>query len=69
MNASKLIEKRLLAGRSITPLQALQSFGCFRLGSVIHRLRKKYDIETEEVPNPKNPEHRFARYRIKKIPS
>ena len=69
MNASKCIKKRLLAGRSITPLQALQLFGCFRLGSVIHRLRKQYDIVTEAVPNPKDPDHSFARYRMKKLPS
>jgi Helix-turn-helix domain len=64
MNAQKEIEKHLLAGNSITPLEALQMFGCFRLGAVIYRLRKKYDIDTEEVPNPKSPEHTFARYRM-----
>lgn len=69
MSAAKRIEEHLLSGNSITPLEALQSYGCFRLGSVINRLRKKYTIDTELVPNPKDPAHSFARYRLKKVPS
>lgn len=34
------IEKRLLRGLSITPLQALKLYGCMRLGAVIHVLKK-----------------------------
>lgn len=35
-------------GMELTPLQALNSFGCFRLASRIWNLRKKgYCIETE----------------------
>ena len=64
MSAHKRIETRLKAGRSITPLQALQLYGCFRLGSVINRLRKKYTIKTELVPNPKDPAHSYARYKM-----
>ena len=69
MSTTKQIEKLLLSGRSITPLRALQNYGCFRLGSIINRLRKRHEIETILVPNPKDPSHSFARYRMKKLPS
>ena len=37
----------LKLGYAISPINALQSYGCFRLASVIHRLRKQgYKIET-----------------------
>jgi hypothetical protein len=42
----------LKAGRSITPIEALNLFGCFRLSARIHDLRHKqgYDnIVTERV--------------------
>ena len=43
----------------ITPIDALNEFGCFRLASVIHRLREKYEIKDEWVmQNGK----RFKRY-------
>jgi hypothetical protein len=31
----------LKSGASITPMEALVEFGCFRLAAVIHKLRKK----------------------------
>ena len=40
----KLIENWLLSGRTLTPMQALKKFGCFRLGARIHELRSKYNI-------------------------
>lgn len=41
----------LLDGGAITPLEALNRFGCFRLSARIHDLRHKqgYDIMTERV--------------------
>ena len=37
----------LKLGYAISPIKALQSYGCFRLASVIHRLRNQgYKIET-----------------------
>ena len=42
----KVLEQ-LLKGREITPLEALQRFGCFRLGAIIHVLRNEgYNIYT-----------------------
>tara|TARA_Y100001937_G_scaffold31018_3_gene44501 strand:- start:38572 stop:38778 length:207 start_codon:yes stop_codon:yes gene_type:complete len=36
---------------SITPLEALEKYGSFRLGALIFNLRKQgYDIETSIVP-------------------
>jgi hypothetical protein len=37
-----LIEKWLLRGRKITPIQALKMFGCFRLSAIIFILNKWY---------------------------
>lgn len=40
----------LMAGRRVTALDALERHGCFRLSSVIHRLRKDgHDVKTELV--------------------
>ena len=38
------IKKWLLSGRTLTPMQALSKFGCFRLGARIYDLRKEYTI-------------------------
>jgi len=41
------IKQHLLAGKPITPLDALQNYGCFRLAARIDELRKAgMDIET-----------------------
>jgi hypothetical protein len=39
MNTTDKIAKVLQKGRTITPMQALRDFGCFRLGARIHDLR------------------------------
>ncbi len=33
------VRKQLEAGKSVTPLDALRGCGCFRLASIVHRLR------------------------------
>jgi len=51
------------SGLSITPLEALNRYGCFRLAAVIHKLRRdghKIVTETVETPEGKH----FARYRM-----
>jgi hypothetical protein len=35
----------------ITPLTALNEYGCFRLAAVIHDLRKTFDIKTTRGGN------------------
>jgi hypothetical protein len=60
--ASRILEF-LKAGNRITPIEALNLFGCFRLGARCYDLRKKgYDIRTEMVTvgNRK----RVAQYRL-----
>jgi hypothetical protein len=50
MTAIYKIQTDLMAGKSITPLQALNKYGCFRLAAAIHKLRKEgMAIETEYV--------------------
>lgn len=52
----------LKQGNSITPLEALQKFGCFRLGARIADLRNAgYKIETKMVEQNGK---RFAQYRL-----
>ena len=59
---SQLILSYLQEGKSITPIDALNMFGCFRLSARIADLRKLgYKIITEtETKKGKN----FARYRM-----
>jgi hypothetical protein len=53
----------LVAGNTITPLQALDMFGSLRLGSIIHKLRKHgWDIKTEMITIGNH--KRVARYSL-----
>ena len=60
------IRRHLLDGKTITPIEALNLCGCFRLSSVIHRLRhdEGYPIcmEQPEAADGKP----YARYWIDK---
>ncbi len=61
------ILRRLQAGRSITPLEAMRELGCYRLGARIHRLRQKgYSIITvmKEETGQDGSVCRFASYRL-----
>jgi hypothetical protein len=49
MSTQDLILDHLLYKGPITPAIALKKYGCFRLASAIHRLRKDYNIKTENV--------------------
>ena len=54
----------LKQGNTITPIEALHKFGCFRLGARIADLRKVgYDIETKMVEKDGK---RFAQYTMKR---
>lgn len=59
------IRQLLCEGGSLTPLDALQMFGCFRLAAQIFDLRHEgYDIETlTEKKNGKS----YARYRLRRM--
>jgi hypothetical protein len=46
----EMIKDWLMAGRKLTQLEALNLFGCFRLASRIHDLRKRgLDIKKERI--------------------
>jgi hypothetical protein len=46
---------------SITPLKALEKYGCLRLAARIAEIRRVHEVETEMV---KRGGKRFARYRL-----
>jgi hypothetical protein len=48
MSQLKQIRAHLDKGRPLTPIQALEKFGCFRLAAQIHKLRSQgMQISTE----------------------
>lgn len=52
----------LQSGKTITPIEALHQFGCFRLGARIFDLRERgFNIKSD--PLHENGKH-FARYRL-----
>ena len=63
MSQNELIKAAQLSGRSLTPLDALEDFGCFRLAARVADLRREgMDIECRtEKTNGK----RYARYRLR----
>ena len=63
MTQTDAIREFLLAGKSLTPIDALEQFGCFRLAARIDELRKAgLDIETiKERRNGKS----YARYQLR----
>lgn len=63
MTQTDAIRSYLLSGNSLTPIDALDKFGCFRLAARIDELRKAgLDIETiKEKKNGKS----YARYRVR----
>ena len=62
MTHTKRILQHLRRGRSITPLQALREFGCFRLGARIWDLRQDgHRIERDWEENGRK---RWAKYRL-----
>jgi hypothetical protein len=60
---NKEIKNWLETGNSITPIDALNLFGCFRLGARIHDLKNKFgvNIKTEIVESGNK---RFAKYSL-----
>ena len=62
----KSVQNWLLAGHTITPIEALNMFGAFRLSAIIFVLKNDYnmDIETEMVYEDDG--KRYAKYYLKK---
>ena len=60
---NKQILNHLQSGRSITPVQALIYFGCFRLAARIYFLRQKeYNITTEIKKTTEGKSYALYRY-------
>lgn len=58
-----LIEQHLRQGKAITPIEALNLYGCFRLGARIFDLKDQgLDIVTEIITNGRK---RYAQYSLK----
>jgi len=65
MSQSNQILEYLRKGNSITPLSALQLFGCFRLGARIFDLKRSgHKIKEEDV---RMDGKRFAKYFLDKV--
>lgn len=62
----KNIKNWLLSGKSITPIEALQMFGAFRLSAIIFVLKNEHDmnIRTDMIYEPNG--RRYARYTLVK---
>lgn len=58
----KQVKAWLLKGKSITPIEALQNFGAFRLSAIIYCLKYEdgMNIKTEMVYEPNG--KRYAKY-------
>lgn len=58
------IREHLVSGKSITPIDALNLYGCFRLGARIADLKKQgMDIHTDIIHDKRN-DKRYASYRL-----
>lgn len=62
LSQNQLIKAALENGESLTPMDALRRFGCFRLGARIADLKKQGLNITTTMENDGN--KRFARYRL-----
>ncbi|HMR88764.1 MAG TPA: helix-turn-helix domain-containing protein [Saprospiraceae bacterium] len=59
---TKSIEKHLREGKTITPIEALSLYGCFRLGARIFDLKDQgLDIATQMI---KDGRKRYAQYSL-----
>lgn len=64
MSQNESIRKYLEDGHAITPIDALNMFGCFRLGARIADLKKQgLDIRTDIIHDRSNGKH-WASYRL-----
>jgi hypothetical protein len=60
------VKQYLEEGNTITPLEALNKFGSFRLGAIIHTLR--HEEEMDIINLNKTGPARFACYKLKREP-
>lgn len=62
------IKAHLLSGKSITPIDALERYGSFRLAAIIHTLRNEgMSIETQSETSRFG--HKYAKYKVVEVES
>ena len=61
-SAKMKLRKWIMSGKSITPLQALDKFGIFRLGARILELRREWHNIITEIIHKNG--KRFAKYTL-----
>lgn len=62
-----LILDHLLSGKEISPIEALNKYGCYRLGAIIFNLKREgYRIQTR-IHRYKKPSGRDGHYAIYKL--
>lgn len=62
----KSVQDWLLAGKSITPIEALNMFGAFRLSAIIFVLKNDYDMDIVTEMVYEDDGRRYAKYYLKK---
>jgi hypothetical protein len=68
VSQEQLVLQHLKSGKSLTPIEALNRYGIFRLSARIHRLRDAgHIIRTENITNPTGTKT-YAAYRLEKSP-
>lgn len=58
------IAQYLLEGNSITPIEALNMFGCFRLAAVIFDIKKEYEWDVTSTMIVEEDGKRYASYKL-----
>lgn len=64
MNQKELILNHLRKHKTITPLEALRKYGCFRLGARIYELKVTHNIEKIMVRSVGKNKTYFAQYSL-----
>lgn len=62
-----LVLNHLQSGKSITPLEALSQYGCYRLGAVIFDLKAEGHKITTEVIHYKKENGKRGRYAVYRL--
>lgn len=62
----KSVQDWLLKGNSITPIEALNMFGAFRLSAIIYVLKYDYDMDIVTEMVYEEGGKRYAKYYLKK---
>lgn len=62
-----MVLKHLESGREINPIEALNKYGCFRLGAIIFELKKEGYAISSRIHRYKKPSGKDGHYAIYKL--